>query len=115
MNFRKISVVIMAVFVLFAFGLIGMADAGKPGGTTATTNLILGNPSKGMYCADPAGWAKGGYKIYVWSDRAPFQAQALDAGGHKITPATGIAYKVSTVSGSMSVTDATNKVFSASP
>jgi hypothetical protein len=82
-----------------------------------TTNLIIGRPAKGMYCADPAGWNKQGYKMYVWNDATPVKAQVYDADGHLLTPATGVTFKVTATgeTGTMTLSDATNKVYTASP
>lgn len=114
----KGSVLSLAVLVVLAFGLalyISTANAAKP--TAAGTNMIVGRPAKGMYCADPANWIKNGYKIYVWGDATPVKAQAYDVNGYLITPGTGITWKVTATgeTGSMSIVDSTNKVFSATP
>ena len=99
-----------------------VAYAGKPGGGgTVTTNLIVGRPAKGMYCADPAGWISGGYSgangIYVWSNATPVKAQDFSADGILQAPATGMTYSIPSTgqTGPLAITDAANKVFTASP
>jgi ssDNA-binding Zn-finger/Zn-ribbon topoisomerase 1 len=99
------------------------AEAGKPGGgtTTPATNLIVGRPAKGMYCADPAKWIQAGYNgangIYVWNNGTPIKAQNFDKNGYLITPSTGMTWKVTSTgqTGAMTITDATNKVYTATP
>jgi len=95
-------------------------SGGKPGGGTAT-NLIVGRPAKGMYCADPAGWISNGYSgangIFVWHNATPVKAQDLSADGILQTPVTGMTYSIPSTgqTGPMTLSDATNKVFTASP
>lgn len=94
-----------------------IADAGKPGGGgSGATNLIVGRPAKGMYCADPAGWINQGYRIYVWGNATPIKAQAFDAEGYLLTTPT-ITWTVQGTgqTGTMTITDAINKVYTASP
>ena len=97
-----------------------VAYAGKPV-SGVTTNLIVGRPAKGMYCADPAGWITRGYSgangIYVWSNATPVKAQDLSADGILQAPATGMTYSIPSTgqTGPLTLTDATNKVFTASP
>lgn len=108
---RKLVALAVAVAALTA------AVASYAGKTTATTNLIVGRPAKGMYCADPAGWVKAGYKIYVWHDATPVKAQVYDANGYLMSPANGVAWKVTATgeTGSMTLSDSTNKVYTATP
>jgi len=108
----KKVIIILLVAALAALAMVGIAYAAK---STATTNLIVGRPAKGMYCADPANWIKNGYKIYVWGDATPIKAQAYDAGGHLIKPGTGVKWTANGGSGSMSVIDSTNIVYGATP
>ncbi|MBC8018475.1 MAG: hypothetical protein H7X83_08160 [Verrucomicrobia bacterium] len=116
---KKFSVV-MSLFVAAAL-LVTSAYAGKPGGGTAATNLIVGRPAKGMYCADPAGWIRSGYSgangIYVWNNGTPVKAQDLNADGLLILPSTGITYNIPSTgqSGTMTIGDAANKVYIATP
>jgi hypothetical protein len=95
-----------------------IAEAGKPPvGGSGATNLIIGRPAKGMNCADPAGWINQGYKIFVWGNATPVKAQAYDAEGYLITPATGITWTVQGTgqTGSMTLSDTVNKIYTASP
>ncbi|MEK6700077.1 MAG: hypothetical protein AABZ10_13680 [Nitrospirota bacterium] len=109
---KMLSVILLMVVSMF---VVSDVFAGKP--VPPTTNLIVGRPAKGMYCADPANWIKNGYKIYVWGDATPVKAQTYDAEGYLLLPATGIAWKVQGTgeTGSMTVLDSTNKVYTASP
>lgn len=115
MSRSKMIIVNLIVFVA-VMAAFTIAYAGKPGGGTAT-NLIVGRPAKGMYCADPAGWINAGYKIYVWGNGTPVKAQAFDAEGYALLPGTGITWRVPSTgqTGSMTVGDATNKVYTATP
>jgi len=107
-----LAVCTVVVSLLAAFD---EAFAGKP--VPPSTNLIVGRPAKGMYCADPAGWINQGYKIYVWGNATPVKAQAFDAEGYLLTPAAGITFTIPGTgqTGAMTVGDATNKVYTASP
>lgn len=111
-SMKKIVIILLAA-ILTVLAFTAVAYAAKS--TSATTNLIVGRPAKGMYCADPLNWIKDGYKIYVWGDATPIRAQAYDAGGHLINPGTGITWSANGGSGSMSVLDSTNKVYAATP
>ncbi len=95
-----------------------IADAGKPPPPVGT-NLIVGRPAKGMYCADPAGWINQGYSgangIFVWGNATPVKAQVYDANGLLLLPGTGVTFSVNGQTGSMTIGDATNKVYTASP
>ncbi len=109
-----------AAGVIVASLVIGSAlvEAGKPAPQpTSSTNLVVGRPAKGMYCADPAGWIKAGYRIFVWGNATPVKAQALDKDGHMINPSTGISWTVqgTNETGTMSIIDSANKVYGASP
>ena len=116
---RAIIVSLVAALTISA----SVAFAGKPGGggTTTSTNLIVGRPAKGMYCADPAGWITNGYNgangIYVWNNGTPVKAQDLNADGYLVTPATGITYSVPSTgqTGAMTLSDSINKIYSATP
>lgn len=113
---KKFVFVCVGLFVALSMVLaFTPADAGKP--APVATNLIVARPAKGMYCADPAKWITGGYRIYVWSDATPVKGQAYDKNGYVIAPGTGITWKVTATgeTGAMSITDSTNKVFSATP
>lgn len=91
------------------------------GKVVPTTNLIVGRPAKGMYCADPAGWINAGYNgangIYVWNNGTPVKAQDMDANGLLLLPSTGMTYTVPSTgqTGPLTLTDATNKVYTATP
>ncbi|OGW47360.1 MAG: hypothetical protein A2078_14990 [Nitrospirae bacterium GWC2_57_9] len=111
----SIAVAVIAVAVISIFMVSdGLAAGGK---VTPTTNLIVGRPAKGMYCADPAGWINQGYKVYVWGDATPVKAQVFDANGILITPATGVSFTIPGTgqTGAMTMTDTANKVYTASP
>lgn len=111
----KKSKILVSMLVLLSIVLMFViAEAGKPA-PTVSTNLIVGRPAKGMYCADPANWIKNGYAIYVWGNATPVKAQVYDKNGILITPSTGVTWSANGASGSMSITDSRNKVFSASP
>lgn len=88
---------------------------GKP--PASTTNMIVGRPAKGMYCADPVKWIQGGYKIYVWGDATPIKAQDYDIEGYLLAPAAGVTWKVTNTgeTGAMTLSDATNKIYTATP
>lgn len=113
---RAIILSLAAVLTISA----SLAFAGKtpPG---PVTNLIVGRPAKGMYCADPAGWINRGYSgangIYVWNNGTPVKAQIFSADGILQTPATGMTYTVPSTgqTGAMTLSDATNKVYTATP
>jgi len=111
MNASTLWVSVVAVALLAPFAALA-AGGGKPAPTTET---IVGRPAKGMYCADPVAWASD--KIYVWHDATPVKAQAFDIQGFLLNPATGITWRVPTTgeTGSMTVADATNKVYTATP
>lgn len=111
---RKTTLVILSSLV--AVSLLGASEA-FAGQVVPTTNMIVGRPAKGMYCADPAGWINNGYRVYVWSNATPVKAQAFDTEGYLLTPSTGITYQVEATgqTGAMTVGDATNKVYTATP
>lgn len=119
---KKLSVV-MSLFVAAALLVTSVyaGGGGGGGGSTPTTNLIVGRPAKGMYCADPAGWINSGYSgangIYVWNNGTPVKAQDLDANGILILPTTGITYTIPSTgqTGAMAIGDAANKVYVATP
>lgn len=113
--------VVMSLFVAAAL-LVTSAYAGKPvGGGTVATNLVVGRPAKGMYCADPASWISAGYSgangIYVWNNGTPVKAQIFDANGLLVLPATGITYAIPSTgqTGAMTISDTANKVYAATP
>jgi len=112
---KKFGLVIALVVVVSLVAGFTIAEAAKP--VPTTTNLVVGRPAKGMYCADPAGWINKGYKIFVWGNATPIKAQALDKYGHMINPGTGIKWTVqgTNETGSMTIGDSTNKVYIASP
>lgn len=103
---------LVVVSIVFTFVF---AEAGKS--TTSTTNLIVGRPAKGMYCADPAGWISAGYKIYVWGNATPVKAQVFDAEGYLLLPSTGVTWSIPSTgqTGTMTIGDSTNKVYVATP
>jgi hypothetical protein len=111
------KILLTVALLATSFALVPTSEAGKPGGTTPATNLIVGRPAKGMYCADPAKWIQAGYKIYVWHDTTPIKAQNFDKNGYLITPSTGMTWEITNTNetGSMTIGDATNKVYTASP
>jgi hypothetical protein len=113
---KKTHILISLTLIAVALSMLIVSDvfAGK---ATPTTNLIVGRPAKGMYCADPAGWINNGYKIYVWGNATPVKAQAFDANGFLINPASGITFNIPGTgqTGAMTVGDATNKVYTATP
>lgn len=115
---KKMLITLGAAVAVSAVALTA-AWAGKP--VAPTTNLIISRPTKGMYCADPAGWINAGYKgtngIYVWGNATPVKAQDFDAEGYLLLPATGISYSIPSTgqTGSMTIGDSTNKVYTASP
>jgi len=107
--------VLVAVVVTYA-----VAEAGKPPvGGTGATNLVVGRPAKGMYCADPAGWINKGYGIYVWANGTPVKAQAFDAEGYLITPSIKWTVQGTNETGTMTLGTTTseidNKIFLATP
>ena len=113
--------IIASLVAVLTISAASVAFAGKPGGGTVTTNLIVGRPAKGMYCADPAGWINNGYSgangIYVWHNATPVKAQDFSADGILQTPATGMTFSIPSTgqTGAMTLGDAANKVFTASP
>jgi len=112
---KRLWVLIALVVLVSVVAGFTIAEAAKP--VAPTTNLIVGRPAKGMYCADPAGWINAGYKIFVWGNATPVKAQAMDADGHMINPASGISWVIQGTgqTGTMTVGDSTNKVYTASP
>src|SRR3990170_5262654 len=112
---KKFGTVIALVVLVSVVAGFTIAFAGKP--APPSTNLIVGRPAKGMYCADPAGWINAGYKIYVWGNATPVKAQAFDAEGYLLTPATGITFTIPGTgqSAAMTLSDTINKIYTASP
>jgi hypothetical protein len=112
------TLLVLFVVAAVAISLVAASDvfAAKPG-SGATTNLIVGRPAKGMYCADPAGWINAGYKIFVWGNATPVKAQVYDAEGYLLLPGTGVTWTVQGTgeTGAMTVGDSTNKVYTATP
>lgn len=118
------KLLIGCMVLTIALSLLVICDDAFAGGKPVppTTNLIVGRPAKGMYCADPAGWINQGYKIYVWGNATPVKAQAFDAEGYLLTPATGITFTIpgtgqtgAMVINAASTIDTTNKIYTASP
>src|SRR3990170_1075500 len=85
---KKFGLVIISVVLVSLVAGFTIAYAGKPPVEGTATNLVVGRPAKGMYCADPAGWITKGYKIFVWGNATPIKAQALDAEGYLLNPGT---------------------------
>src|SRR5574341_930005 len=114
---KKFGVVIALVILVSLVAGFTIAYAGKPPvGGSGATNLIVGRPAKGMYCADPAGWINAGYRIYVWGNATPVKAQAFDAEGYLLnTPTITWVIQGTGQTGTMTLTDTVNKVYTASP
>ncbi|MBI4684297.1 MAG: hypothetical protein HY755_03745 [Nitrospirae bacterium] len=111
---KKYRILIGLLVLVSVVATFAIAYAGK-GNTAATTNMIVGRPAKGMYCADPVKWLSDG--IYVWSNGTPIKAQVYDKNGILITPANGVTWKVTATgqTGSMTLADSTNKIYTATP
>src|SRR5512134_2182129 len=76
----------LLVFALVIGDVITVyAGGGKTPPPPPATNLVIGRPAKGMYCADPAGWINQGYHIFVWGNATPVKAQAFDDWGFLTT------------------------------
>ncbi|MBI4685186.1 MAG: hypothetical protein HY755_08290 [Nitrospirae bacterium] len=112
---KKYKILISLLVAASVIAGFTIAYAGKP--VPPPTNLIVGRPAKGMYCADPAGWINAGYKIFVWSNGTPVKAQVFDAEGYVLLPSTGVTWKVTSTgqTGTMTIGDSTNKVYTATP
>ncbi|MEW6116004.1 MAG: hypothetical protein AB1553_03785 [Nitrospirota bacterium] len=109
---KMLVVLAVVVAIVASFSIVYAGKTPPP-----TTNLIVGRPAKGMYCADPAGWINAGYNIYVWGNATPVKAQVYDAEGYLLLPATGVTWTVQGTgeTGTMTVGDSTNKVYTATP
>jgi hypothetical protein len=115
---KKFGLLIALVVLVSIVAGFTIAYAGKPPvGGSGATNLVIGRPAKGMYCADPAGWIKQGYKIFVWGNATPIKAQAFDKEGYLVNPSTGITFTIQGTgqTGAMTIGDSANKVYTASP
>src|SRR3989304_6546643 len=109
-----LAVCTVVVSLLVAFD---EAFAGKP--VPPSTNLIVGRPAKGMYCADPAGWINQGYKVFVWGNATPVKAQAFDDNGFLISPVITWTVQGTGETGTMTAgttaIEVANKIFVATP
>lgn len=111
------SKMILALIAISITAGFSPAYAGKSPSGTVATNMIVGRPAKGMYCADPKGWIDQGYQIYVWSNGTPVKAQVYDKNGYLLAPSTGVSWKVTATgqTGSMTLADSTNKIYTGTP
>ena len=69
----------------------------------------------GEYCTDPAGWIQAGFKVGIWPETVPVNAQAVNNNGRKV--AGTFSYEVMTTgeTGVMDLVNPRNLVFQKSP
>jgi hypothetical protein len=84
-------------------------------GLLSSAGKIFSQGRYGEYCADPAGWVQAGFKVGIWPETVPVNAQAVDGSGRKVAGTFSYEVMATGETGVMDLVNQRNLVFQKSP
>jgi hypothetical protein len=81
----------------------------------SSAGKIFSQGRYGEYRADPAGWVQAGFKVGIWPETVPVNAQAVDGSGRKVAGTFSYEVMATGETGVMDLVNPRNLVFQKSP
>jgi hypothetical protein len=87
----------------------------KSAASLSSTGKVFSQGRYGEYCTDPARWIQAGFKVGIWPETVPVNAQAVDNNGRKVAGTFSYEVMATGETGVMDLVNPRNLVFQKSP